>query len=216
MCGVIYMPVYMSAYAYGGQGSALLSSAISVYLTFFEAGSFTGPIVCCLGWNDWIKTGLYLSLTLTPYTRIRSMHHHDQKFCSCWGSKLSSLSLHRYSVSLLRLGKVQICFQKFVEAILKYRCHCFSFSVPPAPHLLHSSKEGGLLILICFPQHLSHHWLYFEISRTGLCYWQLSPPREVPVSPSLFSAQFTRIIHPTNYSLVVSDRFLKQKKSQSS
>lgn len=110
---------------------------------FFEAGSLTGPIVCCLGWNDWIKTGLYLSLTLTRYTRIRSMHHHDYKFCSCCRSKLSSLSLHRYSVSLLRLGKVQICSQKCVEAILKYRCHCFSFSFPPPPiYYTPQSKKG--------------------------------------------------------------------------
>lgn len=50
MCAVIYMYVYMGAYAYGGQGSTLLSSAISVHL-FFEAGSLTRPI-CCLGWND--------------------------------------------------------------------------------------------------------------------------------------------------------------------
>lgn len=144
MCVVIYMYVYMSAYAYGGQGSTLLSSAISVHLFFFfEAGSLTGPIVCCLGWNDWIKTGLYLSLTLTRYTRIRSMHHHDYKFCSCCRSKLSSLSLHRYSVSLLRLGKVQICSQKCVEAILKYRCHCFSFSFPLPPiYYTPQSKKG--------------------------------------------------------------------------
>lgn len=211
MCAVIYMYMYMGAYAYGGQGSTLLSSAISVHLFFFEAGSLTGPIVCCLGWNDWI-TRLYLSLTLTPYTRMRSMHHHDHKFCSCWGSKLSSLCLHGYSKSLLRLGKVLICSQKFVEAILKYRRHCFSFSVPPALHLLHSSKQGWLLILICFPHHLSHHWLYFEISHNVLC-WQLSPPWEVPVNHSSFSAQFPRTIHPTNYFLVASIHFIKQKRS---
>lgn len=35
MCSVIYMYVYMGAYAYGGQGSTLLSSAISVHLIFF-------------------------------------------------------------------------------------------------------------------------------------------------------------------------------------